>query len=635
MLQYIKKKIDENNVNTDNDFDDSEMIVECAHLFQELSDLSVEGTDADSARKMVIDIPLEDDIELDSVEINIGDGRLTDIPMDAAVQESDRTEMKTFDDFYQEACVSVVKLQRETDEAHDNRITRVANSNYTQYKNQIVQEGLFGFNKISINDSVVPSVVTVNFGPLSPDKPDQNYYVKLDVLFEIDKRKRLLKKQLESVNAAIDGDKFVGLSTYAFKYLNEKFPDEMKGVKSAWDVLTPKKLLVPKDPVDYLILYVQFECSFRIDGENKLLLTWSRSIKPVKNGVKANIQAIADKSAVSRMMSKKDYVQESYELSRPSRFGKTYQEAIDFGSDGVPEPSVEVAPSDETDQANPDTTDVPAGEDTTPVDSNDVSDAIVDKVANDNEVDNGDGQDIPPTMDEPPIDDTGDDTLPSTGVDDVTDIPVDGDDTSDTDQQLDGDDTSNTDQQLDDLNDMGNTESEVDGDVSMDIDVENMTIDELLNQGSDKLKNMTINQLKEFLSDENNAEQIQEAFFFSNKNINNKLDVELRKTLGILNDSDMELVDILTSFRKQGKTLNKVLGKAIRNKKVYSTEEIGSLNKLNKCLITVLNAIKTEKDNNYDMTVKRLIQAFVSDSAIVGKIIESKKSKPEGAEDNE
>ena len=108
MLQYIKKKIDENNVNTNNDFDDSEMIVECAHLFQELSDLSVEGTDADSARKMVIDIPLEDDIELDSVEINIGDGRLIDIPMDAAVQESDRTEMKTFDDFYQEACVSEI-----------------------------------------------------------------------------------------------------------------------------------------------------------------------------------------------------------------------------------------------------------------------------------------------------------------------------------------------------------------------------------------------------------------------------------------------------------------------------------------------------------------------------------------------
>ncbi len=97
----------------------------------------------------------------------------------------------------------------------------------------------------------------------------------------------------------------------------------------------------------------------------------------------------------------------------------------------------------------------------------------------------------------------------------------------------------------------------------------------------------------------------------------------------------MELDDILTSFRKQGKILNKVLSKAIKNKKVYSTEEIDSLNKLNKCLITTLNAIKTEKDDKYDLTVKRLIQAFVSASAIVGKIIESKKSKPEGAEDNE
>lgn len=627
MLQYIKKKINENNVNTDDDFDDSELIVECAHLFQELSDLSVEGTEADSERKMIIDIPLEDDIELDSIEINIGDGRLTDIPMDAAVQESDRTNMKTFDDFYQEARVSVVKLQRETDESHADRITKVANSNYAQYKNQIIQEGLFGFDKIRIDDPIVPSVVTANFGPLSPDKPDQNYYVKLDVLFEVDKKKKLLKKQIESVNVAINEDKFVELSTYAFELFNKKHPEEMKGVKSIWDVLTPKKLLVPKDPVDYLILYVQFECSFRINGDDKVLLTWSRSIKPVKNGLKADIEAITDKSAISRMMHKKDYIQEEYELSRPSRFSKTYQEAIDFGSDSTPEPSVELASPDNVDQTNPDTVDTTTNEDTTPVDPNDVSDAIVDKVANDNEV-TGDGQDIPPT-DEPPIDE-GDDIPPTTGGgDDITDIPVDGDSVGDT---VDIDDTE---QQLDDLNDMGNTEAEVDGEGSLTVDVDNMTIDELLSQGSDKLKGMTINQLKEFLSDENNMEQIQEAFFFSNKNINNKLDIELRKALGILNDSDMELVDILTSFRKQGKILNKVLSKAIKNKKVYSTEEIDSLNKLNKCLITTLNAIKTEKDDKYDLTVKRLIQAFVSASAIVGKIIESKKSKPEGAEDNE
>ena len=97
------------------------------------------------------------------------------------------------------------------------------------------------------------------------------------------------------------------------------------------------------------------------------------------------------------------------------------------------------------------------------------------------------------------------------GGDDITDIPVDGDGAGDT---VDIDDTE---QQLDDLNDMGNTEAEVDGEGSLTVDVDNMTIDELLSQGSDKLKSMTINQLKEFLSDENNMEQIQEAFFFSNK----------------------------------------------------------------------------------------------------------------------
>ena len=173
MLEYISKQLQAraNAENVDNSaIEEAQMndaILECAHLVQELDDLSLEGTEADSTRPFTkIDIPLEDDIEITAVEMNLLDGRVTNVPGDATVQESDTIYigMKTPQDFYQEAYASTQQYMRETDDEYANRVEAIASKNYVAYKNYCIQEGLFGFDKLSVNDKRVPARVSVDFG---------------------------------------------------------------------------------------------------------------------------------------------------------------------------------------------------------------------------------------------------------------------------------------------------------------------------------------------------------------------------------------------------------------------------------------------------------------------------------------
>ena len=61
---------------------------------------------------MAIDIPIEDDdIELETIEFNLGDGRVTDVPGDATVQEHYK-DMKTYDMFYQETAETLFRMPR-------------------------------------------------------------------------------------------------------------------------------------------------------------------------------------------------------------------------------------------------------------------------------------------------------------------------------------------------------------------------------------------------------------------------------------------------------------------------------------------------------------------------------------------
>ena len=62
---------------------------------------------------------------------------------------------------------------------------------------------------------------------------------------------------------------------------------------------------------------------------------------------------------------------------------------------------------------------------------------------------------------------------------------------------------------------------------------------------------------------------IEEAFFLTRGNIGKELDIHLRKALGILNNNEMEIEQLCTAFRKEGKQLNRVVHKASTMKKVF------------------------------------------------------------------
>ena len=175
MLDYIRKQLQSKAGLEEEPVQEAQMdeaILECAHLFQEMENLTMDGqASARSFSRM--SIPLEDDIEVTSLELNMLDGRVTNIPGDATVQEQaeeepykygDYSRMKTRSEFYTEAYSSLTQFPRETDDEFANRVEAKASELFREYKEYIIQEGLFGNDLIKVTDGRVPPRITVDFG---------------------------------------------------------------------------------------------------------------------------------------------------------------------------------------------------------------------------------------------------------------------------------------------------------------------------------------------------------------------------------------------------------------------------------------------------------------------------------------
>lgn len=624
-----------------------EAILECAHLFQELDDLSVEGTEASSPRPFTkVDIPLEDDVEITNVELNLLDGRVTDIPGDATVQEFEYYGMKDHDYFYQEAYNETTQFIRETDEQYLRRLHAIADQKLAAYKNYCIQEGLFGFDKLSVNDGRVPSRVTLDFGKLN----GKDYSVKLVVKFEVDKKNRILKKQLDSIMVILatqQSTKDFGsmIQTTAFGCFGKKVGIDKK--EDIWKKVTPIELVVPCDPADKFCVAIGFE----LEGSDKTeYFEWLAPIKSVKKGDEnAGYSNYVEKptttegemeNVTSGKISKLQTItkgeaikQEAYEMEMnkrvPNRF---YQEAIDFGNpDEAPasDPnatgvSFDTPPADGADQPAGDapadgSTDAPAEggtENKELVDTNNVSDQIAEKVSDE-------------TQNDANAEDVNIDGVDSSADADVSDV-----DTTDapSDEEL-----------AADLGDDTSTEAAPeDAGEASDLDFDNMTIDELMAQGQEKMKTMTMQQLKDFLqngpeaastdvapdADVTTDETTQEAFFLTRGNIGKELDIHLRKALGILNSSELEIEELCTEFRKEGKKLNRVVHKASKMKDVFDEKERTQLLKCNHCLTDLMSMLRSDIDPGSIMTVKRMIQAFVSEATGIARLLEKKKEEP-------
>ena len=707
MLDYIKNQIksrmpvENKSVEPSTEDIPNDVIVEYAHLFQELDDISIEGSEVDKARKMSIDIPFEDeDIEIESIEFNLGDGRVTDVPGDATVQE-EYSYMKTYSQFYQEAAESMTRMSRESDAMFDRRVSDVATKNYEEYCARAAEDGLFGFDDLSIGDSRVPSKLNIDFGPISEDS-DKSFFTKVKTFFATDKDHNISKKQLDSVNLVRNGA-FSKIGKPLMAYMESKY-DVPTGA-SVWDVATPMNLYVPRGNGDSFCVVLEYmneltnkkeyfgwtrpvksqgsiekstvvqesaeiikfdgyDCTFKVHGKELDLnkdewdsmkdiikgIDWPSGTTPkermecvrllsktFKNNVKQesfidDMERVNMESFVNETHYENHdtFIQEAEmreELASRRHYSRFYQEAIDFGgADGGSDLPPAEGEDTSSDDAPADTTPDTSNDDAT-VDTGNASDA---PESNDDSTDketaavNDVSKEIAEKVSEKTQDDMGEDS--TTTSDDSTDITFDDDDTTSVD-----DGSASVDDQLDDLdNSMGDTESSDDvdddmpsDDTSGDIDFDNLTIDQLIEQGSEKLKGMTLQEIKDFLSS-GSEEAVQEAFILTKKNINKELDIELRKCLGILNDNQMDLDKLLKKFKFAGKKLNRVLTKAAKIKDVYSTDEVQSIQKLNKVLVDLLASLKNSKDSSYVSKIKNLIREFVSQSKVVGSFVEDK-----------
>ena len=660
MRDFIKKQIQERmNVASKNNESveevSNETILEYASLFQELDDLSLEGTEAGNTRKLGIEIPLDDEAELETVEFDIPGGKVKDVPDTASIQES-YDGMKTFDQFYQEAYESLTRLPRESDGGFERRVTELAEQMYNEYCADAEACGYFGFDKINISDEKVPSKINVNFGAMSEGSND-NFVTKVNTFFATDAEHNITKKQLDSVNLVKQGAlKNIGTSLKAYMESNYDVPADA----SVWDICTPKTIIVPKGNADSFCVVVEY--TNELTGKNEYF-GWTAPVSS-KNDESADAVTMesCERFNMESFINETQYenhdkfIQESAieetneRLTRRVRPKRFFQEAIDLGgeggsSEGGNEGGGDAAPSGDdlggdapaeggdtsAEGGDAATTDAEGGEkkDNTAA-VNNVSSEIAEKVANDTQND-AEANDEQVTFSD---DEVNPDSNVGTADGGLDDTPVEDDITGD--ESVDGaNDTAD-----DMLNDLDNSTGDEDlGDESLDEEpleeqdpaeavenIDDLSVNELLKMGTESLKNMKVGDLKSLIAS-GDDEAIQEAFVITPKNVNKEVDFKLRECLGILNDKNMTADKLLGKFKITGHKLNRLLSKAAKMTKVYSSDEVGSIKKLNTALGELLLALRKRGAENYGSAIKGKIKDFNKEAKVVAAIVEDKMGK--------
>lgn len=652
--QEIRSRMDSTAKNNAPESVPNDTILEYSSLFQELDDLSPEGTQAGETRKLSTDIPLlkdEEDSEIEKIEFDLGTGNV-DVNKDATVDSvtESYTGIKSYEEFYQEAAEAIVKLPRESEEMHERRVTEYADKLYNEYCEEAAECGYFGFDKINITDAKVPSKMNVNFGAMSAGSSD-NFVTKVNTFFATDENHNITKKQLDSVQLVKMG---------ALKKIGEPLKAYMESTynvdsdTSVWDVCTPKTLIVPKGNGDSFCVVVEY--TNEITGKNEYY-GWTAPVTDKDENItmesceKFNMESFVtethyeNKDAVVQEMADLEATKEAMRARRV-RHDRFYQEAIEGAADTTTDVSTDApaegdAPAAEgTDAAATDTTvdtsteGTEGGEKETAA-VNDVSSEIADKVAADTQSDAmSDDETITFSDETNPTDNVG-----VADLGDVDETSVEGEDTG-----VEGGDeaaTDDADAALSELDDaVSDTEDASGEDLdeseedegALDVDnVDDMSVNQLLELGKESLKDMKVGDLKNLIAN-GKDEEIQEAFIYTSKNINKELDIKLRECLGILNDNKDNADQILVKFKTKGHKLNRALSKAAGMKKVYSSDEIQAIKDLNEALAQLLLVLR-KKPENYGSMIKGKIMDFTKEAKKVGKIIEDKLGKGGGVEE--
>lgn len=666
MLDFIKSQINpkqgENKAIEPNEVPD-ETVLDYASLYQELADLSEKGTDEDSPRKigLALDIPLEleaTDIEPTTIEFDIESGTLTDVNNDkTAVVESSYEGMKTYDQFYKEAADVIQRFARESDAAYDARVSEYANEMYTEYCNDATQYGYYGFNSVSLDDERVPSKMTVDFGPVTQES-DTSFISKVNVYFSTDEDHCITKKQLDSV-ARVKAGAFKGIGPAIMAYMESTYTVPEKS--TLWDICTPKNLIVPKGNGDSFCVVLEF--TNELTGESEYY-GWTQPVIEdasditMESCVEINKEAFVSESQYENKDNYMKFLEE--EMKKPVRITKRpisrfVQETIDFGTGDTA--ATDAGTTDDTAGTTTVTGDQPAGDDTANadgnvdtgnssdapesndtntngenkeiVDTNNVSSEIADKVAEKQQEnmnpDTGaiEGETI--TFDDG-TSTTGDASI--NGTDD-TSVSLD-EETPSVEEPTEGTDNEmSVDDQLADLDTTpdeasDDAENPIPGvDDNGNIDLDSMTIDQLIEQGSEKLKSMPLGEIKNFLQSDS-PEVEMESFIITANNVNDNVAANIRKCLGVLNDNQEKADKIFVRFTASGKKLNRVLTKASKMTKIYSNGEIDSIKKLNRSLVDLLLVLKKNRRNGDVNKIKAAIKTFTDNSKKVSSFVEKK-----------
>lgn len=737
MLNFLKQKIAEkeqqlqNTIQEQVDSSDTEMdeaILECAHLFQEMEDLSMTGTNALRERP-VIDIPIEDDVELTTVEYDYMTDRIIDTPMDVQASEAYSKE-KHIEDFVEVAYKTVGRLARENDQQYEARVMEYATAEFNKYHEWVIQEGLFGNDLLDVSDERIPTTKLVDLGPYEYDDPKSKHYVtKLPVYFEITPDHKININQIYALNVIENLGCFERFGKALRRAL---ISDHGLGKElydsSVWEIATPLRVLVPQVK-QYYTVNIVFEIEgmkhpyvFGVDvptssvrttknGKIENLAEAKKKIDEADEGDKKNKYfSVKNENNEDNYVSKKDYkksksekVQESVTpLSRWS-YGRSniFQEAIDFGGDASAAPAPPAvdptaAPAPTADPAttapaidaaaapdagapavdgmgidnSADPASVGDTNDQAPaatVTTNDVSEQIANNVANitaanasadadlmsstptfDANVDDtfnsldsavsgtdnlGDGLDAPA----PDAGDTGDvnldtptdattdaaadaaDSVPEVGADPLADLGADATDSI-------GDTSLDTDTTDTDL-DTGDTS---DGGVG-DVDIDNMSMDDMVTQAVEKIKTMPMNKLRDFLTDGvtesatvyvDNLE-LTDTIMESVTDPIDQVKLTVRKVLGDLNDRAGSIKDIFKNVKRDHKYANKAITNALKSENVDKHAKIELENLSHSMNDMVLKLDNPSKDNVE--SIKNSIRNFTSATAKTSKFIDFNK----------
>lgn len=666
----------------------SELLLEYAPVMEGLDDLTLTGDGTDNVDRPIIAIPLEpedeelpdiaglsdktdeveNDPEIGSLEVDLSTGNMMDVPMDANIQAEYAT-MKTMANFIKESYELIDPVKGQTPEEYDAVVKDSAKKNFIEYRNQVLQEQAFGFTKKSIKDESIAPAIIAEF--------DTNVSAFLEPTYQVDAEGNVRNKQLESVEIMGKHKHFSRFEPFIESFLINANLFNRKTDGSVWDKVRPVTLNVPIDPIDKHSVIVGFK---NVADLGKSFFV--RCSVPVTNSNAEPVLEFVLPNTIERMnkvSSTKTLFQEAIDLGVPEGANVTDASATPSAPAATDTPAA--APAADTPTATdpaamsvdtpdasatpaPDAAATPSADDKTviPIETNNVSDQIAQKVATDTDVPDAsqnadaaaaeidkaaDTADALPDLPDAPgaTDDSsvGDPALDAGATDPSleNDPSLSGDIDSagsaedvnvgidDNNPDLDADTQGSVDDKLNELDELGATgdtgmEAGV-GDMSADpTDIGNMSVDEMIQAATDKIKGMPINAIQQFLSGNSS---LQESFVMegdSNENINKELDENLRSCLGILNDDELSFKGIENRFKKNGKQLNSVLSKAAKND-LYSDDEKEEINKFNSSLTDLMVHFAPTKKEDVESTKKK-IMTFTAGSKRIDSIINRHKN---------